>query len=71
MDKVEEMKEFLDKLVLSQEQHDSLFKELDKSKDMLAIWKDYKTKEDWKELAGKSAGQAIYNYLHPIEGIQA
>ena len=57
------MKEFLRGLDLSQEDLDSLFRQLDKSEKTLDIWKR-RTREDWKEYY-QLVGVDIYNYLHP------
>jgi hypothetical protein len=66
MDEVEEMKEFLTGLDLTQATLDSLFRQLDKSgKKALANWKEI-DKSDWKDIAGGIlAGVQIHNYLHP------
>ena len=63
MNEIEKMKEFLRGLDLSQEDLDSLFRQLDKSEKTLDIWKR-RTREDWKEYY-QLVGVDIYNYLNP------
>ena len=64
MSETEKMKKFLRGLDLSQDELDSLFRQLDKSDETLDDWKR-RTKEDWKDIVGNAAGIDIYNYLHP------
>jgi hypothetical protein len=47
----------------------ALAQELDEG---VSTFKDYlnRTKAQWKEVAGVSAGIDIYNYLHPRQGIE-
>ena len=64
MEKHEEMNDFLTGLDLTQDVLDSLFRQLSKSEKTLDNWMK-RTKEDWKDIAGKAAGVDIFNYLHP------
>ena len=62
------MKDFLAGLDLTQDELDSLFRQLDKSDKTLENWMKM-TEAQWKEFYGFSGAQ-IYNYLNPRrEGI--